>query len=239
MKPQNRGNILFLILLAVVLFAALSYAVTSSMRGGGKDAGSEKSAAQAAEMINYFAQVSTATQRMMMVQDVKDYQLNFFTNNVHTTGSYDNANCTENRCRVFHPDGGAVTPRNFPSFRHQNGSGSGVARVVLTSVAGAGTALPDLTMVYYGMRKDICTEVNRQMGLNEYMYASVGLANGSALYIDNPYPSGPLASSTVALNVPQNAGLAGTFCVCAGSTPATCDTADAFYPAIVHVILPR
>lgn len=65
-KRSQRGNILFLILLAVILFAALSYAVTSSMRGGGNNAAKESAQTEASHILNYFTQIDTAVQRMMM-----------------------------------------------------------------------------------------------------------------------------------------------------------------------------
>jgi len=68
---RTRGNILFLILLAVVLFAALSYAVTSSMRGGGRDASSENLQAGAAAISQYVALLRIEVQRLMLMNDCK------------------------------------------------------------------------------------------------------------------------------------------------------------------------
>lgn len=50
-RVDQRGNVLFLILLAVVLFAALNYAVTSSMSGGGKNASDERYRLLASQLI--------------------------------------------------------------------------------------------------------------------------------------------------------------------------------------------
>lgn len=71
----ERGNILFLLLLAVVLFAALSYAVTQSMRGGGNDASKEKVELEYARVNNLLVELTTTLQRMRMNGcEVKDFE---------------------------------------------------------------------------------------------------------------------------------------------------------------------
>lgn len=99
MKAQE-GNVLFLILIAVALFAALSYAVTQSSRGG-NNASKETNILNSAQVTQYPTQIRTAVLRMMI--DGNDSANILFntpadfaslsTNNVENLG-------------VFHPQGG-------------------------------------------------------------------------------------------------------------------------------------
>jgi len=63
-KPE-RGNALFLILIAVALFAALSYAITQSGRGGGGTS-PEKDRITAAGILDYGAQLRSMITRMSL-----------------------------------------------------------------------------------------------------------------------------------------------------------------------------
>lgn len=67
MKQYNnqKGNVLFLILIAVALFAALSYAVTQSSRSGG-DASRETNILNAAQLTQYPTSIRTAVLRLVI-----------------------------------------------------------------------------------------------------------------------------------------------------------------------------
>ena len=112
---HQSGNVLFLILIAVALFAALSYAVTQSGRSGGGDASAEKNAIIASELLQYSTALRTAITRMQISNRCEDTDLSF--ERAPFNGSdpcYVNPNNTSNfSCFVFHPDGGGV-PEGIP-----------------------------------------------------------------------------------------------------------------------------
>lgn len=175
---NERGNILFLILLAVVLFAALSYAVTSSMRGGGRDAGNESTQAGAATIMQWFAAIDAAVLRLNLVQDIKyeDISFGYTAQNYGATATWSNYNhntrCTTNTCRIFHTDGGGVPPSDFRKWAVATPTGAtsanlGPGYAVLYSLPwpGAGTELNDITIVLFFISPAVCKIINDTMGI--------------------------------------------------------------------------
>lgn len=238
---RERGNILFLILLAVVLFAALAYAVTSSMRGGGTNAGTETTQALMSELLNYYAELNGAVQRMMLIDDVKDYQLSFrMTDRDYITGASGNPNCTSNKCRIFHPEGGGISGKNIAKFR-ENKVDTYSQRVFYYSVPGAGTEKPDIVLITYGASYELCRALNAKAGLADFPYGvSFTQADSTTFqYYYEPVALGPIADTTATLtNLPVAAGNAGTFCFCRKANWAACQ-ADSWEPMLVHVVVAR
>ena len=63
------GNVLFMILIAVALFAALSYAVTSSSRSGGNNASRESLQIEGAQIAQYVTGIQNSIMRMKISSD--------------------------------------------------------------------------------------------------------------------------------------------------------------------------
>lgn len=98
MSPLNRGNILFMLLIGVVLFAALSYAVSQSLRGGGKDASQEKAQLDQGVLDSYQAAVRNGAYRLELDGcETVDY-----------TPPASQSPTGDKSCFVFHPDGAGV-----------------------------------------------------------------------------------------------------------------------------------
>lgn len=179
---SERGNILFLILLAVVLFAALSYAVTSSLRGGGTDASSEKAEAVAATIMQIQVNTSVGLQRFMLM---KGYTLDKvdMTKSGETFGGFGDMDaCTTDACNLHHPDGGNVPAPTLPSSAWMGSTPCCAAYLIspsnrlkpqylLISVKDVGTSLPEVVAYYSLLRPDVCQAIN---------VASGALAKGEA-----------------------------------------------------------
>lgn len=108
-RKHEAGNVLFLILIAVALFAALSYAVTQSSRGDGNDISDEQAKLIAGEILNYEVAIKTAAQRIKARGDwCEPYSV------VPTELTDYSASCGNTlKGMVFEPEGGAIDPLLF------------------------------------------------------------------------------------------------------------------------------
>ena len=110
---RSSGNVLFLILIAAALFAALSYAVTSSSRGGSGDISKEKAAIDAAVDDQCNAAVNGAVQRLNIVTGCSLDQISYEQPN----GSNANPKAPSNKsCHVFNSTSGGVAPCGAYTF---------------------------------------------------------------------------------------------------------------------------
>ena len=105
-RKNESGNVLFLILIAVALFAALSYAVTQSTRSGGGSTEREKATLSSASMTQHPTGMRTAIIRMVLSGvDVASIAFN----------SPANFSGVSEELLVFHPNGGAAVYQQAPS----------------------------------------------------------------------------------------------------------------------------
>jgi len=148
MLQDNKGNALFLILIAVALFAALSYAVTQSGRSGG---GVERESLliESGKMVQYSSSVRDSLLRLIL------------TGTAETNLLLDVADVGEDA--LFSTEGGgAIKPDTSYGTWTVGGIGDGI------SVQGVGT--PDEDIVIYALMNfsqgNLCTTINDQLGLS-------------------------------------------------------------------------
>lgn len=135
-KKVQSGNILFIILIAVVLFASLSYAVTNSVRGGGQNSSSEISDIEEAKIADYVTLVQNTALRLQMIEGCSSVD---YTPPESQPGSGDFS------CYVFHPEGGAVPYENFSVDECElQGSGTSMTELAVGESCG--------NLIYAGMQ---------------------------------------------------------------------------------------
>ncbi|MAQ71811.1 MAG: hypothetical protein CL565_06420 [Alphaproteobacteria bacterium] len=162
--PDQNGNVLFLILIAVVLFAALSYAVTQSNRGDG-NAEKEKSEIIAAQILNA---VSSYQQRVLRLKMIGGYEEVLFNNTAaDSNGTCYVGNTAITQCNtigLFSPEGGE-TPQNFSKALQEGATVSyaiynGQIRVNGNEI---GTSLPDNYFWLRPLKEQVCRSINQKI----------------------------------------------------------------------------
>lgn len=204
MMNNEQGNVLFLILIAVALFAALSYAVTSSTRSGGGDASSETNLISSAQISQYPASINTAIMRMVIGgTSVSDIRFN-------RPSEFDDLDA--DTIGVFHPSGGGATYIPAPSDIMVDGlpgdwTFNGDLEVPEIGVTGAGGN--DIIAFLVGLKSAICSRINEKHGLP----TTIPVLNGdrSTQYTTRMYDDGTSDYTLPVVDVPDIDDGAGTF----------------------------
>lgn len=168
MSPK--GNALFLILIAVALFAALSYAVTQSGRGGG-GVSKEQTILLAGQIVQYAGAVESTVNRMLLTGTAVA-SLSFCSLGAGAKCSLDGAGgdiCITGSDCFFAPDGGGfATGPDIPDGAKALGSATWYFEsptATTTIITGIGTGAADANLAVYGLTLDVCNEINRGLGL--------------------------------------------------------------------------
>jgi len=159
---NQKGNVLFLILIAVALFAALSYAVTQSSRSGG-DSSRETNILNAAQLTQYPTSIRTAVLRLV-IDGFQDTNLLY--NDPAVPGGF---TATSEPFEVFATIGGGAIYQDAPSgvmqlggvntggtwFINMDFEVENLGRNVTGNIAGN-----ELIAFLPGITESVCTRIN-------------------------------------------------------------------------------
>ncbi len=185
MRNHRSGNVLFLILIAVALFAALSYVVAQSSRSGAGSISNEKARLQAAQILSFALAIKTAALRMVIggyaIEDVMAYMA-FYPDSPdlggNSWGDLHNIAPDEVKKMIFHPNGGGLSFQEIPEEVFQNSpvlssypqlnthawiSTHGGIDVNIPRI---GSDEPESFITLFDVKPEVCLEINRKLGVN-------------------------------------------------------------------------
>ena len=169
-KSEN-GNVLVYVLVAVILFAALGFAVTDMMRGSVSGTTGEKAVVSASEVLNYGKSLRDIVHFLRISKGCDDTQISFERSPFDgTDDDYVNTNAPSDfSCHVFHPSGGAmgylagseeVNDKQDWLFTGAN-DGENIGNQCETA------RCADLIAILPGLSRSLCQKINEALGIAE------------------------------------------------------------------------
>lgn len=164
-RSKERGNVLWLILVAVVLLGAITILLSRSGSSVDQSGDVEQMRIKASQMMRYAKSIEAAIQQMKL-RGISENEISF--ENPTTAVDYTNANCSVGECKIFDVEGGGLTYRDPPSgandgsewiFTATNNVGT-TADPVGTTAARSGN---DLIMLMPEASTALCTQINRDI----------------------------------------------------------------------------
>lgn len=168
LKKNQNGNVLFLVLLAVAMFAALSYAATSSMRGRGGDTASENNLIKSSNITQFGGAVRTAVAKLIVTNKCTVEEISFegppFDGS--DTDYVNAASPADFSCHIFHPNGGSLSRMPPPKDANDGRDWAYIeARIhkIGPDQTLCGPDCNELIITLGGLTKSVCEKLNKKL----------------------------------------------------------------------------
>ncbi len=198
-NKNERGNVIWFLLLAVALLGMLTLILTRSGSTVDQAGDVEQRRIKATELLRYGKSIQAAVEQMI-TRGVSENDLSF--QNPTTAFDYTNANCTTTDCKVFDAGGAGLTYKNFPDsndgsdwiFTGANNVGTANKPVGTTE----DTTGNDLIMLLPNVKEALCEQINRDLpigaaiptdtGINRTEFVGTFLAGTPVILDGDPTP---------------------------------------------------
>lgn len=154
------GNVLMYVMIAIVLFGALSFMLTRQMDGNSATNSLSESTdrLRAEQLINYATTVRSGIEQMMVMQNVLPTELDFV-----KPGAVGYADAPH-AAKLYHPAGGGVSL--FPDQSAYYAPGSGARGWVVqqgTNVEWTASTASDVIFSFLDVSTGVCKEINNRL----------------------------------------------------------------------------
>ncbi len=170
LSSRDDGNALFLILIAVTLFAALSYAVTQSNRGSSSNT-SEAALVSGSTITQYPAGLRTGITRML-IKGVATSELEF-----NPPGSF---SATHNEWEAFHPSGGGVSFQEPGPDMTLDDTNTWIFDKT-TTVTNIGSTAADIVTMLSDIPNGVCRQINNSITGSDAIPVLTGVSEADLL----------------------------------------------------------
>lgn len=226
---QQSGNVFLIILVGIVLFAALMFTFSRGVQQGTEGMSGREAELAASDIVTYGQQVQRGVERVIG-HSVSEEDLSF-ANDVDI--NYTNPACTDNRCLVFNPEGGAVKWKSPPAGVNYTSADYFIGPNRVGSTDGTtlniGTSDGDLVIIL-PVNANVCTAIN---GITSKLDV---WANGSTANTTTRFTGNYGAAATSAISYSSTTTQPPAGCFCEGTLPCDPATEQLYY---YHVLLAR
>lgn len=216
-NDNENGNVIVIILIAIILFGAITFVFTQNNRGAASMMSSAQADAYATEIIAYGNEVKQTVKRLLL-RGCQDTEISFENN---TESGYTNG--TDTNCQIFHINGGGRQWENPPT-----GSNDGSPYIFMgnTRIDDIGnTTASELALFLPNVTTQVCAAINDRLELSIAPNPANGLGSQTNVKFTGAYASTNVLGTTTTAHTGKS-----SFCYIESGT------GDLFY---VHTLLPR